>query len=423
MKIIKKIKDYIYNTIGLQNVENDIEYVKSQYVIEDGNAIYNTITGEAILIEDLEKDKNYLISHWFFVPKDMDICSISHLIRQKRLFASKNSLKYNKKNLYVIFTTTACNAACSYCFEKDYDIYTMSEKTALDVANYIEKTADKTKPITLKWFGGEPLCNKKVINIICEHLNNKGINFLSIMTSNGSLLDECTDKEIKNVWKLKKIQLTFDDIDGEYDKIKNLPTGSFDRLVTNMFRLKQLGVIIELRIHYNPLKGKQTCIKIANKFKNFSNVRMYAALVYDSMSEKYFKELLEIEDYLHNINHKGYYFLNPDSIIHCMADSPKMIGITPDGGLTPCEHFAYGKNIFGTIYKKEIDENILQTWSARYKFTDKKCKICPLYPSCNKLIMCPAEGKCSEGYQYYQIEKIKRALKKGCQILQEKKKI
>lgn len=65
MKIIRKIKNYIYNIIGLQNIENDIEYVKSQYVIEEGNTIYNVITGEAILIEDLEKDKNYLISHWF----------------------------------------------------------------------------------------------------------------------------------------------------------------------------------------------------------------------------------------------------------------------------------------------------------------------------------------------------------------------
>lgn len=419
MKIIRKIREYIYNIIGLQNIEDDIEYVKSQYVIEDNNAIYNTITGQAILIEDLEKDKNYLISHWFFVPKDMDICSLSHLIHQKRLYASKNALRY-KKNLYVIFTTTACNAACPYCFEKNYDIYTMSEKMALDVTDYIEKTADRTKPITLKWFGGEPLCNKKVINIICEQLNNKGINFSSIMTSNGSLLNKCSDEEIKNIWKLRKIQLTFDDIDEEYDKIKHLPSGSFNELVKNMQRLEKLDIIIEFRIHYSPIKGKQTCIKIADRFKNFSNVRMYARLVYDNMSEQHFKELLEIEDYLQSINNGGYHFLNPESIIHCMADSPKMIGITPDGGLSPCEHFAYGENVFGTIYKREVDENILQAWSARYKFTDKNCKNCPLYPSCNKLVMCPAEGKCSEGYQYYQIEKIKRALKKGCQILQEK---
>lgn len=188
-----------------------------------------------------------------------------------------------------------------------------------------------------------------------------------------------------------------------------------------MLRLEKLGVMIDFRIHYNPVKGKQTCIKIANRFKNFSNINMYVRLIYDNASEKYFKEVLEIEDYLHNINHKGYYFLNPDSIIHCMANSKKMIGITPEGGLTPCEHFAYGENIFGTIYKKEVDENILKTWSARYKFTDEKCKSCPLYPSCNKLIMCPAESKCSEGYQYYQIEKIKRALRKGRQIIQERK--
>ena len=421
MKVIRKIRDYIYNIIGLQNIENDIEYVKSQYIIENNNAMYNTITGEAVLIENIEKDKNYLISHWFFVPKDMDIYSFSHLIRQKRLSASKKNILKYKKNLYVIFTTTACNAACPYCFEKDYDIYTMNEKVALDVADYIEKTVDRTKPITLKWFGGEPLCNKKVINIICKQLNHKGIRFSSIITSNGSLLDQCTDEEIKNIWKLRKIQLTFDDTDEEYDKIKNLPIGSFNKLVINMQRLKKLDIIIDLRIHYNPIKGKQTCIKIINRFKNFSNVKMYIRLIYNNISKKYFKELLEIEDYLQNNSNSGYYFLNPDSIIYCMADSSKMIGITPNGGLTPCEHFAYGENIFGTIYENKINEDILQIWSARYKFTDKNCKNCPFYPSCNKLVMCPVEEKCSDGYQYYQIEKIKRALEKGCQILQEKK--
>lgn len=421
MKIIRKIREYIYNIIGLQSIESDIEYIKSQYIIEYNNAMYNTITGEAVLIEDIKKDKNYLISHWFFIPKDMDIYSFSHLIRQKRLLKFKKSLEH-KKDLYVIFTTTACNAACSYCFEKNYDIYTMSEKTALDVANYIVKTADKTKQIVLKWFGGEPLCNKKVINIICEQLNNKGINFLSTMVSNGSLLDECTDKEIK-IWKLRKIQLTFDDINEEYDRAKNLPIGSFDKLVTNITRLEKLGITVNLRIHYNPVKGKEVCFKIVDKFKNFSNVKMYARLIYDNMSEKYFKELLEIEDYLQNNGNNTYNLLNPESIIHCMADNPKMIGITPNGELTPCEHYAYGENIFGTIYEDEVNKNILQAWLVRYKFTNKNCKNCPLYPSCKKLVMCPAEGKCSEGHQYYQIEKIKRALKRGCQILQEKKKI
>lgn len=411
MKIIKRANELVSNLLGIQCIEHDVKYVKSKYLIEDNNVIYNTITGEAILTSDQNADKNYLISHWFYVPQNLDIYAFSHLLRQKRINASKGPGSYNK-SLYVIFTTTACNASCSYCFEKEYDIYTMTEAIASDVADYIEKTANRTREIKIKWFGGEPLCNKKAINIICKKLDEKKIRFSSIMTTNGSLLDECTDEEIVDIWKLKSVQLTFDDLDEEYEKIKKLPAGSFDKLVKNMVRLENLNIHIDLRIHYNPVKGKEVCFKIADRFKNFSNVHMYARLVYDNMSEKYFKELIEVDDHLVKLRKGNKSLPNPISTVHCMADSPRLIGITPDGGLTPCEHFAYGENVFGTIYEKEVDEEIIKTWSARYKFTDSKCKDCPLYPSCRKLVMCPAEGKCSEGYQYYQIETIKRALRK-----------
>ena len=95
-----------------------------------------------------------------------------------------------------------------------------------------------------------------------------------------------------------------------------------------------------------------------------------------------------------------------------MSDSRKIACITPTGNLSPCEHFAYGEHVYGSIYSKDRNEDILKKWSVREKYVTPTCKNCPLYPSCRKIVMCPAEGKCSEGYQYYQIETIKRALRK-----------
>ena len=46
----------------------------------------------------------------------------------------------------------------------------MSEKTAEDVAAYILRTRKRSKITNIEWFGGEPLCNKKVITIICDIL-------------------------------------------------------------------------------------------------------------------------------------------------------------------------------------------------------------------------------------------------------------
>ena len=73
---------------------------------------------------------------------------------------------------YNILTSTGCNARCYYCFEEGYypKVEHMSIETADKVVNYIIKTAKKDKIIYLRWFGGEPLINTKVIDYISTKL-------------------------------------------------------------------------------------------------------------------------------------------------------------------------------------------------------------------------------------------------------------
>ena len=47
-----------------------------------------------------------------------------------------------------------------------------------------------------------------------------------------------------------------------------------------------------------------------------------------------------------------------------------------------------------------------------------KCAECKLYPCCEKILMCPAEGDCTKGYMMYQIEQIRRALRYASRNLQ-----
>ena len=64
--------------------------------------------------------------------------------------------------------------------------------------NYIKKSA-KDNSVTLRWFGGEPLCNSRAIDIICSELRKQGVVFTSSMVTNGYLFDvEAVQKDKKN---------------------------------------------------------------------------------------------------------------------------------------------------------------------------------------------------------------------------------
>ena len=111
-----------------------------------------------------------LIKKWFLVPVNYNekklsdqICALAKAVTLKPGINSCN-----------IFTTTACNARCFYCFEAGAKKRTMTGETAISVADYIIDNCIDNK-ITLQWFGGEPLCNHKVIDIICNKLKEKNI--------------------------------------------------------------------------------------------------------------------------------------------------------------------------------------------------------------------------------------------------------
>ena len=395
----------------MQQVEEGYDYKLNNYVIKDGNIYYNTLTDEGVFVEDFEADKLALIKRWFLVPDVVDIKTIAHAIRQKRLYSKLGPGSQLKQN-FVIFTTTACNASCEYCFEKTYDTITMSEETAKDVADYIIKMSSVKKP-KLRWFGGEPLVNKKAMNIINERLLANGMDYWSEISTNGDLFPKCSDEEIIS-WKPRIIQFTVDAVGEEYDKIKGLPAEAYERLKETIVRLGKIlpNCRVNIRVHLNPVKGPDVCYKIIDDFVRFKNVKIYARILYHSAKLKDYKDLLKIEDYiLLRGGHES--FRQPFGYVtHCMADNSRIACINPNGELSPCEHYAFGEYMYGSIYKKDKDQNILRKWSIREKYTNPSCNECVLYPLCRKIVMCPAEGKCSDGYQYYQIETIKRALRK-----------
>ena len=96
---------------------------------------------------------------------------------------------------------------------------------------------------------------------------------------------------------------------------------------------------------------------------------------------------------------------------HCMADRKAHATIGPGGDLSPCEHYAYGSEMYGTISEGTTKSAVRARWAERVKHGNLACEACPLYAMCEKIVLCPAEGKCGSGYADYKISQIRRALR------------
>ena len=389
-------------TIGSQQVLPGVKYVEHGYITRVGNVVYNALTGEIAAVDD-EADRDEMIRRWFLAPKGMNLAGLAHMIRQ----AAHGMKTARSINRYTIFTTTGCNGACEYCFQHGLDPVIMSEETAAAVATFIMQHANPGLMIRIRWFGGEPLTNKTVISQICEVLQRNRRRYQSSMSSNGDLFKDVTDEEVE-LWQLKSVQFTLDDVGEKYDTLKGLPDGAYDRLKATIERFP--GINFTLRVHYDPEKGTEPCYQIIDDFKSYSNVVMYAAMLYDGgKTQADYETLLQIENQMIEVGRYNMSLPSMTPDVYCMADSRQQACITPVGDLTPCEHFVTGET-YGTIYSDARDQSVLDKWAAKCKDNVVSCAKCPLYPSCEMLCRCESAGKCSEGYKYYQLEKIKRAL-------------
>lgn len=408
MKILRKANPVKVQVLGHQHPEPGIRYVLNPCLIVEGNAIFNPLTEEAVLVTDEARDKQALARGWYLIPEGTDIRAMTHMVRQKELdtITAPGGPKYG----YTIFTTTGCNARCEYCFEKDMEVITMSEKTARDVADYIVKTHWKNGTVKIRWFGGEPLVNRNVITLICKILEEKNVNFISEILTNGELLQAVTAEEF-NVWHLKKVQLTFDDAGAEYDRIKGLPDGAYDRLKEQIGRLGKLGISASARIHYDPTKGTEPVFRLIEDLKSFGNLSMYARMIYGDADPKDYKTLLQIEDRMIAAGKMAAVLPGYSNGTHCMADRKTHATIGPMGDLSPCEHYAYGPEMYGTIYSWKKKPDVMARWALKAKQSGERCAACPLYPMCEKITACPAEGLCEQGYNDYMVGRIRRALK------------
>ncbi len=431
MKRIFNILNKVYNNVGFQECNTNKKYKPFLYCItqkiDTGILIYNNFTCELLFMDfeeynriyinyennDFSEERKYLIKHWFLIPNDYNDASIIYLFKQT---LRKNKYqKINNISSYTILPTTNCNARCFYCYEKDYSKKNMTKETALDVVEYIKNTSNANEKIFIRWFGGEPLFNGEIINLICKSLNERAISFVSTMTSNGYLFDKFNINDIKNIWKLQQVQITLDGLENTYNNTKKYiykdTKSPFYKVMDNIHLLliNNIQVIVRLNISSDNVDEIYELINyLIIEFKKYNNFSVYCSLLFEYLDNDklLYSKYVDLQNYLKNNDLRWSYNLQRINNYHCMADDRKSVVITPEGNLTVCEHHI-DDEIIGNIYDSELNQDILNNWSEQYYIDE--CNTCKLYPKCTLLKKC-ISMKCTEEYRNYTKEELKKTM-------------
>lgn len=424
--IIRQIGGYQYRTKGKKYRMN--KYCL-EHKIEDGSIlIHNFFTGATILIRPFEYMNifteypcdyaEFLLNNYFIVPENFDEQALVDLLRSRKFIPFTDNY-LDHPVTFTILSTTKCNARCFYCYELGSKGKThMTYETAEKVARYIMDVAPKGQRLSIGWFGGEPLFNLDVIDLITSRLNSAGYDFGGNMISNGYLFDEQLVKRARTDWHLENVQITLDGTEEMYNKVKNYiykdGESPYKKVIQNIHYLLKEGIYVSVRMncdHHNSENLKQLIRELHEEFKDYQNFSMYVWPIFeegftrtDEQKEMLFQSLIEIESLIQELGYMLSHGISFDiKGIHCMVDGGDGVIIGPNGDLGVCEHYI-DKDFFSHIddpSKKDME--VLKSWRDYSEYTEL-CSDCPIYPACQRMKKCPDEMICDKYQKDYMIK-------------------
>lgn len=421
MRVIRDSHEWIKRHLVIQPKKNrPYRPIKFLVCHKMGNGIllYNVATGCLLHLDEgkiKDDDLDDLIKMWFYVPNDFNEYDWIEFLRSKLLMHFQN----RPIQSYTIMTTLDCNARCFYCYEKGVPKITMSPKIASEVADFIIRN-DHRRTQNIRWFGGEPLLNYPVIDLITEKLTANNISFSSSLITNALLLNKELISKASNNWNVKRVQITIDGTEEIYCKSKafvNSNGSEYQTVLNNIESTLEAGIKVNIRLNQD-LHNTEDLINLTDflqkRFGEYPSFSVYNILLYgerDKLSQRLrYDCFLKLRKKIEEMKLISDYQLSKQLRVNqCMADGYSSVVITPNGQLGKCEHY-YDKNMIGTIRSSKFDPDVLRKWRKREE-TNEKCFSCPIYPVCIRIEMCTNNyGECEDYHAEEQLRQMKLAM-------------
>ena len=425
---------------GFQRRSENLKYRWNNNIItteHDGSIIiHNGITGATVSLFPFEYDNvfttipcdysNFLFENYFLVREDFNELQIVKDYRTK--FEVYLSPKYlENPTHFTILTTTKCNARCPYCYENGMeDKHDMTEQVARDIVKYIVEHANRNQPISFEWFGGEPLTNPKVVDIITSGVRSAGFDLNAKMVSNGYLFNEENVRKAATLWGITNVQITLDGYGEQYNKTKRYiykdDPNPFDTVIRNIHNLLDTGISVTIRLNCGTHNYKNLIelVKfLGEEFRGRPNISIYVWEIFtneprpEDKAEVYFDCLNQVDT---AICESGLatpeYIDNGIKADHCIVDTGSGTIINVDGKLCVCEHYLED-DFYGNIYNHgDFDKEILKAWRDYVPNYEGICATCPNQAECLKMRRCTDQFICTPAEQRYVLNKLKRRLVK-----------
>ena len=437
MKTIVEGNSNVIKLLGKQRL-NDTLYRKMNYVLKkncrQGVLLHNSITGklvllsgaEAALLEELPakytEKMNELVEDYYLVPVSYNEKKTVETLRclLKRLLEKKGIENYT------ILTTTNCNARCFYCYESNLPHINMEADTAKKLVEYMANNK-QCKSLKLHWFGGEPLVGIKRIDQICEDLTERGIAFISTMTSNGYLFSEPIVKRAVESWKLDSVQITLDGTEEVYNRTKayvGVNGSPFLRVLNNIKLLLDHGIQVIIRLNLDKHNNEDLNMlidELEEIFNNHERIEVYTHTLFEDAGfapierdegsrNSLYSRQIELNSKLEKMGlqkrHRSLPFVKTHN---CMADTDNSVVVYPDGRIFKCEHVEIGDEA-GSITTEDTVEYGIKKFQITTELSE--CSECPIYPSCILLKNCAGILDKNTYTCNYDVEQYKKALVK-----------
>ena len=137
--------------------------------------------------------------------------------------------------IVILTLTNNCNLACTYCYEHNKEVQTMSIDTALKIVEHEMTVDDGSDFVCLYYFGGEPFLQfdtiKQIHSYMHSHTWNKG--WFGFSTTNGTLVHgEIQDWLRENASSME----VYVSLDGDREMHNRNRSNSYDKIDVDFFR-------------------------------------------------------------------------------------------------------------------------------------------------------------------------------------------
>ena len=289
---------------------------------------------------------------------------------------------------FAIWLTNECNMACKYCYvDGKKGTTNFPENDVFQLVQFIKESSINENKIKINFFGGEPLLNFRLIQVIVDQIEvNISTTVEYYLTTNGLLLNE----KIADYFAEKEmfISLSWDgcELANDKNRVDKGGMGTYQRIKVAYRLLKNAGLDnVRVRATFN----SETAKYLKESIEDFlgEDANMIAIFVPDYFDKNWSEEtIMDVENAMAHLSSKGIHTISILGEVNrekCSCGGGILnFHICTDGMIYPCSFATYEEQFcIGDIWKG-LNKKKIKDLEKNYYSPISECNGCDYAEYC-----------------------------------------